>query len=178
MSLRTRLLIAIGVIAAVALTLADVATYRYLESYLYQQADQQLELTHGRFEAAANSGRSISGSVCYAPGPFAPPPDGGASPSGDPDGGGPRSNVTGAVAVEVRSPSGGVVNGQSCPAYVESTPYLPLIPTNITGFSNAEDGTRVGLLRRPVDQVGRPGVPGPGLDAPQRGSAHRGPTGH
>ena len=43
MSLRTRLLIAIGVIALVALAVADVVTYSSLESFLYQRVDQQLD---------------------------------------------------------------------------------------------------------------------------------------
>ena len=48
MSLRTRLLIAIGVIAVVALAVADVATYSALQSFLYQRVDQQLEQSsHG-----------------------------------------------------------------------------------------------------------------------------------
>ena len=47
MSLRSRLLIAIGVIALVALAIADVATYKSLESFLYQRVDQQLDQSHG-----------------------------------------------------------------------------------------------------------------------------------
>ena len=42
MSLRARLLVAIGVIALVALLIADVVTYSALESFLYQRVDQQL----------------------------------------------------------------------------------------------------------------------------------------
>ena len=156
MSLRTRLLIAIGVIALVALSIADVATYRYLESYLYQQADQQLDLTHGRFESAANSGQSISASYCYAPGSISPPGGGPAIPAGEPEPGGPRSNVTGAVAVEVRSPTGGVVGGQSCAAYVDSTPYLPQIPATITGFATAGDNTQVAYFDAPSTKSGGP----------------------
>jgi len=156
MSLRTRLLIAIGVIAFVALAIADIATYRYLESYLYQQADQQLSLTHGRFEAAVNSGQSISASYCYAPGLSSPPAGSPPAPGGEPEPGGPRSNVTGAVAVEVRSPTGGLVNGQSCAAYVDSTPHLPQIPATITGFSTAADGTRAAYFDAPSTKAGGP----------------------
>ena len=73
MSLRTRLLIAIGVIAIVALAIADVVTYSSLESFLYQRIDQQLEQSHIQFESWVDSGRLLS---CYAvsgPGPGACP---------------------------------------------------------------------------------------------------------
>ncbi|HXZ62523.1 MAG TPA: hypothetical protein VEG62_07255, partial [Acidimicrobiales bacterium] len=42
MSLRLRLLIAVGLIAVVALVVADFATYHALRSSLYQQVDQEL----------------------------------------------------------------------------------------------------------------------------------------
>ena len=86
MSLRTRLLIAIGVIAVVALAIADVATYSPLESFLYQRVDQQL----GRYPrtirgGSATSGRAISGvRLLTHPDRFAPRPDG-AGPAGPGD---------------------------------------------------------------------------------------------
>src|SRR5664280_443019 len=55
-SLRSRLLIAIGIIALVALAIADVATYKSLESFLYQRIDQQLDASHGRSENQLNNG--------------------------------------------------------------------------------------------------------------------------
>ena len=45
-SLRPRLLLAIGVIALVALAIADVVTYPALQSFLYHRIDQQLEGGH------------------------------------------------------------------------------------------------------------------------------------
>ena len=42
MSLRLRLLVAVGLIAIVALVVADFATYSALRSSLYNQVDQQL----------------------------------------------------------------------------------------------------------------------------------------
>ena len=42
MSLRLRLLVAVGLISIVALVVADFATYSALRSSLYQQVDQQL----------------------------------------------------------------------------------------------------------------------------------------
>lgn len=155
MSLRTRLLIAIGVIALVALTIADVATYRYLESFLYRQADQQLDAAHGGFEAAANAGRSIATS-CNGPAPFTPQPHPVTAPSTDHDIPPPLSNVTGALAVEVLSSRGSVINHQSCAAYVNTKAYLPKIPAAITGFSTAEDHTRVAFFDAPSSKAGGP----------------------
>ena len=42
MSLRLRLLVAVGAIALVALVVADFATYSALRSSLYKQVDQSL----------------------------------------------------------------------------------------------------------------------------------------
>src|SRR3954470_15804994 len=52
MSLRGRLLLAVGAVALVALLAADVATYSALRSFLYQQVDQQLEASHIPIEQA------------------------------------------------------------------------------------------------------------------------------
>ena len=52
MSLRLRLLLAVGAIAMVALVVADFATYSALRSSLYKQVDQSL---------AQNRGRRLSG---------------------------------------------------------------------------------------------------------------------
>ena len=88
MSLRTRLLIAIGVIALLALAIADVVTYSALESFLYQRIDQQLEASHIGIERTVNRGQLLS---CY---PF--PGRAGRGPFGAGNGGlgspGPGSN--------------------------------------------------------------------------------------
>ncbi len=152
MSLRSRLLIAIGIIFIVALSIADVVTYRYLESYLYQQADQQLDLAHGRFEFAANNGNLL----CTALSGPNPQAGGGPSPTGDSDDGGPPSNVSATVAVEVRNAKGVVVAGQRCPAYVDGATYLPVIPSTITGFATADDGTKAAYFDAPSATSGGP----------------------
>ena len=46
MSLRLRLLLAVGAIAVVALVVADVATYSALRSFLFQRVDQTLDSAH------------------------------------------------------------------------------------------------------------------------------------
>jgi two-component system, OmpR family, sensor kinase len=153
-SLRSRLLVAIGVIALVALAIADVATYRYLESFLYQQADRQLDVAHGHFESAANAGRLNS--LCLGPTSFAPQQQSPGGPPGDQDDPPPFSNVTGASAIEVRSPTGGVVSHQSCAAYVGTHAYLPAIPAVVTGLSRSDDGTKVAYFDAPSTKPGGP----------------------
>src|SRR5437763_12977693 len=56
MSLRLRLLLAVGAVALVALVAADVVTYRSLRTYLYDHVDQSLESSHVGLERAANGG--------------------------------------------------------------------------------------------------------------------------
>ena len=74
MSLRSRLLIAIGVIALVALAIADVATYKSLQSFLYQQVDQQLD--HGGHVTATET------LPAWRPGPLLVVPPAGFTPLG------------------------------------------------------------------------------------------------
>jgi two-component system OmpR family sensor kinase len=52
LSLRSRLLLAVGAVAIVALTVADVATYSALRSFLYQRVDQSLDGAHLDVERA------------------------------------------------------------------------------------------------------------------------------
>ena len=151
MSLRSRLLIAIGVIALVALAAADVATYSSLQSFLYQRVDQQLELSHIGLEGAISNGRS----PC-TPFPFVPLPNvGGAGENRLPNGRVP-SNAFEVQAVEVRTPSGAVVNGQSCAATVDGTSYMPQIPRTITGLSTQGNSERVAFFTAPASQAGGP----------------------
>jgi two-component system OmpR family sensor kinase len=71
-SLRARLLIAVGAVALVALIAADVATYSSFRSFLLNQVDASLETAHPPLEQALNSGQSLDvGTVArLAPGMF------------------------------------------------------------------------------------------------------------
>lgn len=145
MSLRTRLLIAIGLIALLALAVADLVTYKALESFLYQRVDQQLNAAHPRFEA------NIDNNVlprCFGPDVGAPgtPPGATTTPGAgtSPDRG--FSNAFQSQAVEVRTSGGIVVPGSTCPAYVGGTAYTPVITGTITGFQTASDGTQVAFF--------------------------------
>ena len=50
MSLRARLLLALGVVALLALLAADVATYSSLRSFLLGRIDQELQAAHQPIE--------------------------------------------------------------------------------------------------------------------------------
>ena len=98
MSLRARLLVAVGVIAFVALAIAEIATYSSLQSFLYQRVDQQLESFHGGYERAINQGFTIP---CVG-GPNEPLPTNGSGGGGSGPDGGP-SNAQQTLAVQVLS---------------------------------------------------------------------------
>src|SRR5436305_12350221 len=61
MSLRGRLLLAVGAVAVLALVVADVATYSALRSFLYQRVDQTLDSAHRILE----SGVDVRGGGIY-----------------------------------------------------------------------------------------------------------------
>ncbi len=147
MSLRLRLLLAVGAIAVVALVVADFATYSALRTSLYNQVDQQL--------AQHRPGPAISVAtgnvVCNTPqsgsglGGFNSI-DNGAGPGGEggfPGGGEGGPNVLGIYYSAVVKLSGGVLDGLACPAYVGKTAYRPQLPDPITGFTTQPDGTDV-----------------------------------
>ena len=150
MSLRARLLVAIGVVALVALVIADVVTYSALQSFLYQRVDQQLTATHPAYEQAVDSGR---GYPCFG-GPdqaLPTPPDG---PGDGHDGG--ASNAFQAQAVELRTTSGALVADSSCPVYVNGKSYSPVITGPITGFTTGSDGTQAAFFDAASSPSGGP----------------------
>jgi two-component system OmpR family sensor kinase len=59
MSLRVRLLVAVGAVALVALAVADVATYSSLRSFLYQRVDQSLDSAHRAIERPGPGGSRL-----------------------------------------------------------------------------------------------------------------------
>ncbi|HUY21976.1 MAG TPA: HAMP domain-containing sensor histidine kinase [Acidimicrobiales bacterium] len=69
MSLRTRLLLAAGAVALIALVIADAVTYQELRSFLYGKIDQSLEQSHRPIEIALHSGPSPQGAGREAPAP-------------------------------------------------------------------------------------------------------------
>jgi len=166
MSLRSRLLIAIGIITLAALAIANVVTYKSLESFLYQRIDQQLDQTSGLTDYL-NNGGTLQTDQCGGPGLFNPPPSGAAAGNGaggavggggdaDRDGDGQRHSLALQVQAEqVVTASGSVVGGQTCSAYVEGTAYTPHIPSELTGFTD-DDGSKVTYVNAPSEQAGGP----------------------
>jgi len=110
-SLRTRLLLAVGAVAFIALVVADLATYTSLQSFLLNRVDQTLQMTLGE---------GPGGHLPVGPG------GGGGGPSGGPVASAPGTFVeirTGAGTVEVKVPA--TENGGS-----QYTPALPAdLPT-------------------------------------------------
>ncbi|MGA3214938.1 MAG: HAMP domain-containing sensor histidine kinase [Acidimicrobiales bacterium] len=126
-SLRSRLLLAVGTVALLALALADVVVYTSLKSYLYNQVDETLQVSHIAVEQAAT-------------GPMGQQNPG----SGPPPGGQPGASNFCAVGresapgmfIEVRNDTNQAVGGESCPAFVPGRKtYSPKLPTVITGFT-------------------------------------------
>jgi hypothetical protein len=106
-SLRLRLLLAVGAIAIVALVVADLATYSALRSSLYHQVDQELAQRPPTLRYNALTGDP------YCPSPqtdsAGPGPVG--SPGGAPDAGGGQNfpNVFGISYSGVVNQNGAVV---------------------------------------------------------------------
>jgi two-component system OmpR family sensor kinase len=120
-SLRTRLIVAVGAVALLALVVADFTVYTALRSYLFQQADATLATSQFSVEAALSH-----------PGP-------GGSGGGPP--GGPdfcevgRESAPG-MFIEVRSANNKVVPGQECLSFQPGNKsYAPLLPASISGFA-------------------------------------------
>jgi signal transduction histidine kinase len=134
-SLRTRLLLAVGAITMLTLSIADVAIYTSLKSYLYGQVDSTLQLSHRAIEAAASSGDSQDGP--------------GVGELGLPDVLPGRAQLPGAsnfcefgresapgMYIEVRTAQNKTASGELCPAFAPGkSAYSPKLPAVITGFA-------------------------------------------
>jgi two-component system OmpR family sensor kinase len=143
-SLRLRLLVAVGLIAMVALVVADFATYSALRTSLYNQVDQQLAQRQPHFVVSQVTGNV----VCPSPQSGrtgGSPVDNGGGPGGGGDGGGGENfpNIFGISYASVVKQSGSVVDSLECPAYVGGHSYRPQLPSQISGFSTQPDGTEV-----------------------------------
>jgi two-component system OmpR family sensor kinase len=135
-SLRTRLLVAVGIIALVALTVADVVTYRALEAFLVQRVDQQLTSISGPISNGIDQGRTLT---CVGrPRPTPGEPGQPFEPSGAD---GPPSNAFQSAAVQVRTATGAIVPGFNCPATVDQGTYSPAISSRQLA-ADAGDGGR------------------------------------
>jgi two-component system OmpR family sensor kinase len=122
LSLRTRLLIAVGAITLFALVVADVTIYASLNSYLYRQVDSTLQLSHMTVEAAADGDQDDS----LTPGTVQPGTSEFCAVG--------RESAPG-MFIEVRSVRNKAENGRVCPAFEPGQKsYSPALPPVISGF--------------------------------------------
>ena len=128
MSLRLRLLLAVGAVSLLALAAAGAVTYRQLSSYLYSRVDDTLDQEHFAIERfVQGDGRGPHGG-------------GGGGSHGDP--GGPVAGAPGAYFTVLNS-SGDPV-GEQRPAYVPGgKSWTPKLPTSFTGLGG-DDGQQGG----------------------------------
>ena len=158
MSLRLRLLLAVGAIAIVALVVADFATYSALRTSLYNQVDQELAAhPQTAFHVDTETGAvqcpsphsSFGGTTVEAgPGP-------GGGPGGIGDGGG-FANIFGISYASLVNQNSSVVDDLECPAYVGKNPYRPQLPSPITGFTTQADGSQVAYFTASSIAAGGP----------------------
>ena len=136
LSLRTRLILGVIVLAGAGVIAADVATYTQLRSFLVERIDNQLAASHPGVENAA-----------FRTGEGQPPGGGG----GDRDIGGQLGSL-GGDCVEVRTLSGVVVTHACIPQFGETTkPPVPDYPKTVDLPSKpaSGDGDRVAFLDVP-----------------------------
>ena len=144
MSLRARLLLAVGTVALVALVTADVVTYTQLRSFLYDRCDGDLQRSASFIEQSLpmshNAGDAGNGG---SPGS---PPQGQPSPNGV------------LVCAELISPSGKVLEVLSECRVGEnaSDAYLPALPSSIAGLSTGHDGQSSAYLTTSSTRAGGP----------------------
>lgn len=164
MSLRVRLLLAVGAVALIALVAADVVTYTQLKSFLYNRVDSDLaqSVTPGLREHA-DTGKTPEG-------PTGPIDGSGSSRDssapGYPVGSGPGDTNPGygighpspngvSVFIEVLSSDGTRLSFFQTPFY-GSTKYVPSIPKRIGGYSPGTDGDQVAYISAGSTRPGGP----------------------
>ncbi len=138
LSLRSRLLLAVGAITLVSLVLADVVVYASIRSYLYQQVDASLEASHQSVEVTADNPQSAT-TASASPEAGAPPSPGKSAPA--------SSSLFCAIGresapgmfIEVLDKQHKVVTSaaglEECAAFEPgSTSSMPKLPEVITGF--------------------------------------------
>ncbi len=142
MSLRARLLLAVGAVALVALVAANVVTYTELSSFLYNRVDQDLQQSTPHYEQ-------------LAPDSDEPGPGPGPQPEQDHEPGGPSPNGV-VLFVEVVTPSGQTVEVLTQGYDYGEKQFTPALPSHITGFSEEPDETEAAYFTTSSKQAGGP----------------------
>jgi two-component system, OmpR family, sensor kinase len=148
LSLRTRLLLALGAVALVALIAADVATYSSLKSFLTSRVDEQLDATHDSIvQALYHPGGPPGGPGPGSSRPAPSEPDNGSPPQGSTEDNSPDTNDAASMFqrlapgtfVALLKPDGTVITQQP---YVEEggIQLEPRIPSHLaTSRSSARN---------------------------------------
>ena len=150
MSLRSRLLLALGVVAVAALLAADVATYSALRSFLLSRVDYDLQSSHAPIEAALTGGPSGQGGPGGQPSANGqlgangqPGPNGQLGPNrqnGPPFGGSGECNfrLDPQTYLQIRNGSVTLCDQLAYPTGGNTT-YSPRLPTQINGLTVKTD---------------------------------------
>jgi two-component system OmpR family sensor kinase len=150
-SLRFRLLLALGVVAVAALVAADVATYSALRSFLLSRVDQGLQSSHMQIEQCLTRGCNQG---------FGPPAPLSAGDGGPPAGNGesPAFRLDPGTFLEVLYPTGQSYVQDAFRDFPTNTPLSPKLPAHITGFSKEHDpgGEPTVYFTAPAAQKGGP----------------------
>ncbi len=158
MSLRARLLLALGVVALLALLAADVATYSSLRSFLLGRIDQELQSAH----------QPIEGLLTGNGPPGGPGGPGGAASNGGggTEGGGTEATCPVAARLGNVAPGMFLLVSQADGTVLVRQPYCrpgqseqePRLPAKITGFSTTANpgGERTKYFNAKSEAAGGP----------------------
>jgi signal transduction histidine kinase len=148
-SLRTRLLLAVGAVALICLLIADVVTYQTVHSLLYGQIDNSLEAAHVPIESELTGvlPRGAPPGSNHTAGPGQGSPSGGASPA-IPQAAGPgfcealgiaplEHGIAPGTFIELRSATGAVLGHCSVTPLGSRKRPVPTLPAHITGFTTS-----------------------------------------
>jgi len=144
-SLRARLLLALGAVAITSLAVADVAIYSSLHASLFNQVEQSLTHDASQLLSVGPPGGQGFG----LGGPFDQRRN--ACPESTAQGG-PLISSDFVAHAAVGSPAA----LSECPAIVGGHSYLPKLPKSFTGFTPGQGGTEVTYLTAPSVEKGGP----------------------
>ena len=141
LSLRARLLMAVGAVAFLVLLLADVTVYTSLRSYLFRQVDASLQMSQRSVEAAALQSSAMATT--------AQPPTGTGQPGASNFCAVGRESSPG-MFIEVLTSTNTAVSGDNCPAF---TPGCKSYSPQLTQVIAAVQGKRLNanLFHRRLD---------------------------
>jgi len=152
-SLRARLLLALGAVAIAALAVADVSIYSALRASLFNKVDQSLIEQSAALARPSDHDHTLP---CHQSGAF---PFGGAPNGGGTTNPGPAPHVPVLLfssSFMALVPVGSPPHKNECPAYVGGHAYKPLLPSTFTGFSRASNGAQVTSFTAPATKKGGP----------------------